>query len=179
MPTFTVHAPPPKAGETASDPQRFLFVRDGFHVWAFLLGPIWLLFRRLWLVLLGYVIVSAALGGVFFLTAAPAWSRFLGGLLIALLLGFEASTLWRWTLVRRRWQSLGFVVADDEESAERRFFGDTHGPSAFDLAGSTPDYKHRKIGVDVLVAVADSSPVDQRHVIEQGAVAIGCRFEFS
>ncbi len=132
MPTFTVHAPPPKAGETTSDPQRFLFVRDGFHVWAFLLGPIWLLFRRLWLVLLGYVIVSAALGGVFFLTAAPAWSRFLGGLLIALLLGFEASTLWRWTLMRRLWQSLGFVVADDEESAERRFFGEweKRGPAA-------------------------------------------------
>ncbi len=143
MPTYTVHAPPPKTGETASDPQRFLFVRDGFHVWAFLLGPIWLLFRRLWLVLLGYVIVSAALGGVFFLTAAPAWSRFLGGLLIALLLGFEASTLWRWTLTRRRWQSLGFVVADDEESAERRFFGEweNRGPAALPPSPSgTPQY---------------------------------------
>jgi len=143
MPTFTVHAPPPKAGETASDPQRFLFVRDGFHVWAFLLGPIWLLFRRLWLVLLGYVIVSAALGSVFFLTAAPAWSRFLGGLLIALLLGFEASTLWRWTLMRRRWQSLGFVVADDEESAERRFFGEweKRGPATLPRSpASAPQY---------------------------------------
>ena len=29
MPTYTVHAPPPKAGETASDPQRFVFARDG------------------------------------------------------------------------------------------------------------------------------------------------------
>ncbi len=124
MPTYTVHAPPPKAGETASDPQRLLFVRDGFHGWAFLLAPIWLLFRRLWLVLLGYVIANALLGGVFFLVATPAWIRFLGGLLIALLLGFEAATLWRWTLDRRRWQMLGFVVADDEESAERRFFAE-------------------------------------------------------
>ena len=44
--------------------------------------------------------------------------------MIALLLGFEAATLWRWTLARRRWQMLGFVVGDDEENAERRFFGE-------------------------------------------------------
>ena len=124
MPTYTVHAPPPKVGESASDPQRFLFVRDGFHVWAFLLAPLWLLLHRLWLVLLGYVIANALLGGVFFLAAAPAWIKFLGSLLIALLVGFEAATLWRWTLTRRSWQTLGFVVGDDEESAERRFFGE-------------------------------------------------------
>ena len=53
MPTYTIHAPPPKAGVTESDPERFLFVRDGFYFWAFLLAPLWLLLHRLWLVLLG------------------------------------------------------------------------------------------------------------------------------
>ena len=33
------------------DPERFVFVRDGFHFWAFLLAPLWLLWHRLWLVL--------------------------------------------------------------------------------------------------------------------------------
>ena len=122
MPTYTVHARPPRAGEIKVDPQRFVFVRDGFHVWAFLLAPLWLLAHRLWLVLLGYVIANALLGSVFYLAAAPAWLEFLGSLLIALLVGFEAATLWRWTLDRRRWQMLGFVIGDDEESAERRFF---------------------------------------------------------
>ncbi len=46
----------------------------------------------------------------------------LGSLLIALLVGFEAASLRRWTLARRGWRTLGFVVGDDEESAERRFF---------------------------------------------------------
>jgi hypothetical protein len=42
--------------------------------------------------------------------------------LLALLLGFEAASLERWTLSRRNWRQLDIVVADDEEAAERRFF---------------------------------------------------------
>ena len=43
-------------------------------------------------------------------------------MLIALLMGFEAASLRRWTLSRRKWRQLDIVVADDEEAAERRFF---------------------------------------------------------
>jgi hypothetical protein len=42
--------------------------------------------------------------------------------LIALLMGFEASSIRRWTLSRRNWRQLDIVVADNAESAERRFF---------------------------------------------------------
>ncbi len=123
MPTYTVHAPPLRVGET-SDPQRFLFVRDGFHFWAFLVAPIWLLLHRLWLVLTGYVIVVALTSLCFRLIDAPRALHVLATLLIALLVGFEAATLWRWTLGRRGWRTLGFVVGDDEESAERHFFAE-------------------------------------------------------
>ena len=51
MPTFTVHQPPPRPGEAAIAPERFVFVRDGFHFWAFVLAPFWLLRYRLWLAL--------------------------------------------------------------------------------------------------------------------------------
>jgi len=124
MPTYTIHAPPPKAGEPASDPQRFVFVRDGFHFWAFLLAPLWLLYRRLWLVLVLYLVVSGVLGVAFVALRAPMTLQVAVDLLIALLLGFEAATLWRWTLARRGWRTLGFVVGDDEENAERRFFAE-------------------------------------------------------
>ncbi len=60
MPTYTVHQPPAKNGR-AADPQRFVFVRDGFHFWAFLLTLPWLIYRRLWLALLGYVLLTAAM----------------------------------------------------------------------------------------------------------------------
>ena len=33
-----------------------MFVRDGFYFWAFLLGPLWMLWRRLWLVLVVYLV---------------------------------------------------------------------------------------------------------------------------
>ena len=42
--------------------------------------------------------------------------QFLAGLLIALLIGFEAPTIWRWKLTRRGWKMLGFVVGEDAES---------------------------------------------------------------
>jgi hypothetical protein len=73
MPTYTVHAPPPKARETASDPDRFRFVRDGFYFWAFLLAPLWLLAKRLWLALLGYIVIAVLLGFIFHLARAPWW----------------------------------------------------------------------------------------------------------
>ena len=122
MPTFTVHAPPPKKGEAASAPERFVFVRDGFHVWAFVLAPFWLLAHRLWLALLGYLVVSFALALALALLGVSVRAQWPASLLVALLVGFEAATLWRWTLERRGWKTLGFVVGEDREIAERRFY---------------------------------------------------------
>lgn len=121
MPTFTVHAPPPRNGETRSAPERFLFVRDGFHFWAFVLAPLWLLLRRLWLAFAIYVVGYALAGVGLAVLRAPATTQFLVWLLIALLIGFEAPSIWRWTLARRGWTMLGFVIGEDAEMAERRF----------------------------------------------------------
>ena len=57
MSIYTVHEPPLRAAETMPDPDRFAFVRDGFSVWAFLFAVLWMLWHRLWLVLLAYVVV--------------------------------------------------------------------------------------------------------------------------
>jgi hypothetical protein len=121
MPTYTVHAPPLRNG-AAPDPQRFVFVRDGFHFWAFLLAPLWLLYRRLWLVLIGYLLVSAAMEVVSYFLDLPEGTRILIGLLVGLLIGLEAATLRRWTYGRRRWRTVGVVTGDDAEAAEQRFF---------------------------------------------------------
>jgi hypothetical protein len=121
MPVYTVHAPVlADAGFRATD--RYAFVRDGFHFWAFVLGPVWLAWHRLWLALIGWIVVIAAID--FGMTALGTGRMAVSGanLLLALLLGFEAASLQRWTLSRRNWRQLDIVVADDEESAERRFF---------------------------------------------------------
>jgi hypothetical protein len=124
MPTYTVHAPPPKKGETTSAPERFRFVRDGFHFWAFLLTPVWLLVNRLWLALVSYVVLYVLLEVGLVLGRTPSNVQFLVSILIALLMGFEASSIQRWTWSRRGWKQLGFVVGEDAEMAEQRFFAE-------------------------------------------------------
>ena len=57
MSVYTVHVPPARAQASPPDPERFVFVRDGFSFWAFLLGPLWMLWHRLWLVLIGYLVL--------------------------------------------------------------------------------------------------------------------------
>jgi hypothetical protein len=122
MAVYTVHEPPPKHLEQASDPERFAFVRDGFSFSAFIFGPFWMLRHRMWLVLLGYVGVSVLLERMFSLLDTTMASRVAAGFLLAVLVGIESATLRRFTLGRRRWTNLGVIVADDLEAAERRFF---------------------------------------------------------
>jgi hypothetical protein len=141
MPTFTVHEPRPRKGESAASPERFVFVRDGFYFWAFAVSPLWLLLRRLWLVFVLYLLAVIAINvGLFFLNA-PGVAKFAVSFLISLLIGFEAGTLWRWTLARRKAKTVGVVVAEDLEMAERRFFAAwTERQTPVTSAKSEPQY---------------------------------------
>jgi hypothetical protein len=122
MSVYTVHEPPLKGDDAEPNPERFVFVRDGFAFWAFLLTPLWMLRHRLWLVLLLYILLTVALQIGLELAGASSFARSGVSLLLSLLVGFEAATLRRWTLQRRRWRQIGVVVGDDFEAAERRFF---------------------------------------------------------
>src|SRR5258708_11307809 len=134
MPVYTVHGPvDSSAGIRATD--KFVFVRDGFHFWAALLSPLWLIWHYLWLALIGWILFTIVLDiGITRLGAGRTTVLF-ADILVALLLGFEAASLQRWTLSRRNWRQLDIVVADDEEQAERRFFG----PRAAETHPVVPD----------------------------------------
>ncbi len=121
MPVYTVHAPAESSADIRTT-DRFAFIRDGFHVCAALLGPIWLAWHRLWLALLGWIVIVIALDIAIVKLGAGRPAVAAVDVLLALLMGFEAASLWRWTLSRRNWRQLDIVVADDEEAAERRFF---------------------------------------------------------
>jgi hypothetical protein len=121
MTVFTVHQPSPRKNEDVAPPERFAFVRDGFYFWAFLLGPLWMFWNRLWLVLVLYLLGTAAIQAALWALGVSGAVKFAVGVLIALLVGFEAGTLRRWSL-RRRWSNIGLVVAPNQETAERRFF---------------------------------------------------------
>src|SRR5260370_36423047 len=100
MAIYTVHEPPQKADGSAPEPERFVFVRDGFSFWAFLLAPLWMLRHRMWLVLLGYLVVTIALQVGLSVIGASATVLTVVAALLALLVGFEAATLRRFTLGR-------------------------------------------------------------------------------
>jgi hypothetical protein len=121
MPVYTVHAPTADGADLRAT-DRFAFVRDGFHVWAALLGVVWLAWHRLWLALIGWIVLMAVVDVAMVRLRIGGGTILLADILLALLLGFEAASLKRWTLSRRHWRQLDIVVADDEEQAERRFF---------------------------------------------------------
>jgi hypothetical protein len=142
MPVFTVHGPTAN-GADARAAEKFVFVRDGFHFWALVFGPFWLIWNRLWLATIGWIILTVALHlglsglGVGRLTI---WSA---DLMVALLMGLEAASLERWTLSWGKWRQLDIVVADDEEAAERRFFerwtsGSSYDPLTVERGGPPP-----------------------------------------
>jgi hypothetical protein len=137
MSVYTVHAPTVVTLRNEAD--SFVFVRDGFHFWALVFGPFWLLWHRLWLVLLGYVATTAVIGVALAVLGAPSNVRLLVFLLVAVLMGLEAASLRRWSYSRGKWRQIDFVVADDEEKAERRFFdrwteyGTSRTPPASDI----------------------------------------------
>ena len=121
MPVYTVHAPVTNGAGIAVI-ERFAFVRDGFHFWAAVFGPLWLVWHRLWLALIGWIAVMIAIDVGIARLGASGTAIFLANLLIALLMGFEASSIRRWTLSRRHWRQFDIVVARNKETAERRFF---------------------------------------------------------
>jgi len=124
MAVYSVLEPARAADGHPMAPEWFAFVRDGFNWAAFIFGPIWMLWHGLWLVLLGYVVAMGGFEFLYRVLGASLGVRALIGFLIAILIGLEAASLRRWTLIRRGWRDHGIVVADDLESAEHRFFSD-------------------------------------------------------
>lgn len=159
MSVYTVYEPPLKAHESGPDPERFVFVRDGFSFWAFLLTPLWLLRYRLWLAFSGYVIVAVALLVGLRLIGASATVTTIASALLSLLVGFEAATLRRFTLSRRGWRNVGIVVGDDLESAERRFFDAWVGKAWVDRSSGNAEPRALSPAAGVPVARRTSSEV--------------------
>ena len=122
MSVYTVHAPASDSAAPLSQADRYVFIRDGFHFWAVIFGPFWLLVHRLWLAFIGYVVVVGALEVAMWALSVGSVARLLVMVLIAVLMGNEAANIRRWSFSRRRWREIGLVAADNLESAERRFF---------------------------------------------------------
>lgn len=129
MKFFTVHEPPDAAADRIDRAESLAFIRDGFNSQAFVFGPLWLIANRLWLAVLGYIAIAAALSTVVLgFGLDPRWLSLLYSAL-NLIVGFEAASLRRWGLERRGWQMLGTVSGRTLDECERRFLeGWLNGP---------------------------------------------------
>lgn len=118
MASYLVFTPPDDGRAEAA-----VLVRDGVHVWAFVLPVVWLVWHRLWLeavlALAAMALLSAGAGIAGFGAASPAWS-----LLVSLFFGLEAANLRAAALRRRGWRERGLVEADDDAAAEARMVVD-------------------------------------------------------
>lgn len=125
MPAFAVLEPPEYQHPAIEHADRLLFLPERFNLGAFLFGPLWMTWRRQWVVLVVYLLGVALIGYGLRIVGIgwPAVALVFG--LIHLLVGLEATTLLRWTRVRHGWRECGMVIADDLDMAEQRFF-DNH-----------------------------------------------------
>ena len=122
MPVFTVHEPPRRAADAVADPERIVFVRDGFSFWAFLFTVLWIARYRMWLVLLLYLVIAVGAEVALYYAGIGTTGIALAGFAASLLIGMEAATLRRFSLRRRGFRDIGIVSGEDLEDAERRFF---------------------------------------------------------
>lgn len=99
-----------------------ILVREGFNWGAFLFSALWALWTRLWLVALGLFALEAVwatLAQEFALDPLVQWPISFG---LALILGWVANDLRRWTLFRHGYVEVGVVAAKGNEEALQRFF---------------------------------------------------------
>jgi hypothetical protein len=111
MQVWTVHA-------RADGRDPVVLVAEGFAWGACLLGPLWLLARRLWLGALGWVAVVALLA---VLPGEAALPLMLG---LCLLTGAHGRDLLRRKLARRGYQEIGVVAAPGEDAALARLLAE-------------------------------------------------------
>ncbi len=100
--------------------EKARFIRDGFSWPAFIFAVLWLLYRRLWLPAIGYVVFEI----VFLVAVAPHLSAaaVIGvDLIVRLYIGFEGDR-WRQNKGARQMAIQDVVEARDRDEAEAIFF---------------------------------------------------------
>ncbi len=113
-----------KNAPTFADAERVVFLREKFSWPALFFGPLWLLWHRLWLGLLLWLVAFFALGIPIVSLGFGDSMMFVAFLVPSLIVAFEATALRRRKLLRKGMRDAGVVIAQDIEIAERRFFAD-------------------------------------------------------
>ena len=122
MTVYSVYEPGKEAPDIAVRADRLAFVKEGFSWPAFFLPALWLIYQRMWIELVVFVIACVALQWAFGLSdqgqALFGWAS----LALVVLFAFEANDLRTAALERRGYQLAGVASGRDRTDAERWFF---------------------------------------------------------
>ena len=118
MRLYTVHVRTP----TERLDRDVVLVREGFNWPAFLFSGLWALWCRLWLVALGLIALELAWSALAFELVLNPLTQGVISIGLALIIGWLANDLRRWTLFRRGYAEVGVVAANNNDAAMQRFF---------------------------------------------------------
>ena len=121
MRLWTVYEPrhPASAGERVD---KTLFIKDGFSWPGLIFSLFWLLFQKLWLGALVFVLISVATGLIGYFLPLDDNARALLGLLPSLYVGFDGNDMRRRKLLKKGYAQAGSVIAKTRLEAEEIFF---------------------------------------------------------
>jgi hypothetical protein len=122
MRIYTVHEPVNRSRDPLERIDQVVFIKEGF-AWLAMIAPmLWLIYHRMWLVLV-------ALAGVFFVAgffvSALAVSEVMSSavfMALQLAFAFEANDLRRWYMELRGYEVIATISAPDYEAGQLRFF---------------------------------------------------------
>ncbi|RVU14044.1 DUF2628 domain-containing protein [Methylobacterium oryzihabitans] len=151
MPTYTLHVPEDDDPAAPEALDRAKLVADRF-VWpAFWFSALWFFWHRLWLAGLLVLVAEVAVWGIGFALGLAPVAGFAIAVLLSLLIGFEASSLRRWTYERSGRPVRDVVTAADAGAAEVKLV-------ARWAAGRGPDFPLAPVAAAVAPR-APASPV--------------------
>ncbi|SFO37379.1 Protein of unknown function [Cohaesibacter marisflavi] len=96
-----------------------VILKNHYSALAFFLPVLWMLFKRLWWVLLGYCLFMIPLWSLY--DTLPLWSEMLISLIISVWISVEAPNLIGWQLERKGYQEVVTLYAEDQEHCEQRY----------------------------------------------------------
>lgn len=122
MKIYTVHHRQEATGSLTGIADDAVLVKQGFSWPAFLVPLIWLVWKRMWIVLALYLAVGMGLAAAAYAELVSQGAVTAASLAVNLILGFQGNDLYRWTLERRRYREQAVVAGRDLAAAEHRYF---------------------------------------------------------
>lgn len=117
MPSYTIYEKPGLPVDEAIE--SAVLVKNHFSVLAFILPALWMLVKRLWWVLLIYIVVLIPVSLVEVML--PVWASMLLTLLMSLWISLEAPNLIGWSLRRKGYVEVASLYAEDRDHCEHRY----------------------------------------------------------